>query len=107
VNINIQYQTEPKKLMYFYDAELALKTPISVGTETISSIAFPIVGIISFKVENDCVNRMTGIWYDINNTIYNLALKMPDLKGVDALRQGVSHGAISFKGTVAFNRWNA
>jgi hypothetical protein len=50
---------------------------------------------------------MTGIWYDINNTIYNLALKMPDLKGVDALRQAVSHGAISFKGTVAFNRWNA
>jgi hypothetical protein len=39
--------------------------------------------------------------------MYNLALKIPGLAGVDVLKNAVSNGSITFRGTIDFERWAA
>jgi hypothetical protein len=55
-------------------------------------------------MRNDEVNRMEGRWYDVDNSVYNLARRMPNLKGVQSLVEAVEKGAITFKGRLTFNR---
>jgi hypothetical protein len=107
VNINIQYQTNPMKLVYFYDADLELKKPLSNEPGASKKIAFPIVAVIDFKIENEKINKMSGIWYDVDNSMYNLALKIPGLAGIEALQSAVSRGSITFRGAIDFERWTA
>jgi hypothetical protein len=103
--LNIQYQTEPKKLVYFWDSDLELKQPIPDGAGSVQRISFPFVAVLDFKIENEQVNRMSGYWYDINNSLFNLAMKIGDLKGIEELKNAVSRGAITFKGSTEFTRW--
>lgn len=106
-NLNIQYQTEPMKLIYFYDTQLQLKKPVYDGAISLDKISFPIVTVLDFKIENEQVNTMTGYWYDINNSLFSLAHKMKDLRGLQELTEAVSRGAITFKGDIEFSRWSA
>jgi hypothetical protein len=106
VNINIQYQTSPMKLMYFYEADLELKKPLSEVPGALNKVIFPVVAVIEFKIENEKINKMSGVWYDIDNSMYSLALKMPGLVGIQALQNAVSHGSITFRGTIEFDRWH-
>jgi hypothetical protein len=64
----------------------------------------PFLGVLEIIVDNDQVNLMRGIWYDIDNTIYNLARRIPDMQGLEALEQAVQNGAVTFKGAIEFRR---
>jgi hypothetical protein len=106
-NLNIQYQTEPKKLVYFYDSEFRLKKPILDGALSTDKLSFPFVGVLDFKIENEEVTRMSGYWYDINNSLFNLAHKLRDLEGLEQLTEALSRGAMTFKGDMVFTRWTS
>jgi hypothetical protein len=50
------------------------------------------------------VNEMIGVWYDIDNSVLNLARRIPDLRGMDELVHQVEMGSITFKGALTFRR---
>jgi hypothetical protein len=78
-NVMIAFQGEPKKLIYFQDHELMLKNPVGTGSNQIASARFPFLGVLNINSRNDNIDEMTGLWYDIDNSILNLA-RMPALK---------------------------
>jgi hypothetical protein len=103
-NITLAYQGEPRKLIYFHEADLKLKEVIGEGSEQLTRINFPFLGILNILVENDVVNVMEGRWYDIDNSIYGLARRMSGLAGFQELTQAVENGAVTFKGLLEFKR---
>lgn len=103
-NVMIAFQGEPKKLIYFHDHELQLKQPIGVGPDQIVSAKFPFLGVLNINSINTDVNDMDGVWYDIDNSVFNLARRIPDLNGLDLLNDGIEKGAITFKGALSFKR---
>jgi hypothetical protein len=102
--VTLDYQGEPRKLIYFYDTALALKNPIGSGAGQLAAVNFPFVGILNVVVKNGEVNKMEGRWYDIDNAVYNLARQIPELKGFQELAQSVQSGAVTFKGDLEFAR---
>ena len=106
-NVMIAFQGEPKKLIYFQDHELMLKNPVGTGSEQISCARFPFLGVLNINSRNDNIDEMTGLWYDIDNSILNLARRMPALKGLDDLIHGIESGSITFKGPLSFTRLRA
>jgi hypothetical protein len=103
-NVMIAFQGEPKKLIYFHDHELQLRTPLGIGPEQIITARFPFLGVLNINSRNDAIDDMVGVWYDIDNSVFNLARRIPNLKGMDQLVSGVDSGSITFKGVLAFNR---
>jgi hypothetical protein len=101
-NVMIAFQGEPKKLIYFNDHELQLRTPVGSGNDV--TVKFPFLGVLNINSRNDTIDQMVGVWYDIDNSIFNLARRMPDLKGLDELTSGVDKGSITFKGALTFSR---
>jgi hypothetical protein len=106
-NVMIAFQGEPKKLIYFHDHELLLRNPVGSGSEQIVAARFPFLGVLNILSKNDATDEMTGVWYDIDNSIFNLARRIPDLKGLDELIDGVDRGSITFKGVLTFARLRA
>jgi hypothetical protein len=106
-NVIIAFQGEPKKLIYFQDHELMLKNPVGTGSNQIASARFPFLGVLNINSRNDNIDEMTGFWYDIDNSILNLA-RMPALKGLDDLVHGIESGSVTFEGRFrlpGFARW--
>jgi hypothetical protein len=103
-HITLAYQGEPRQLIYFHEPELSLKVTLGEGADQLTQIKFPFLGILQIKVQNDGVKRMEGRWYDVDNAIYNLARRIPDLKGFQVLSQAVEKGAVTFKGALTFER---
>jgi hypothetical protein len=103
-NVMIAFQGEPKKLIYFQDHDLTLRMPIGTGNNQIVSARFPMLGVLNINSRNDDIDEMSGLWYDIDNSIFNLARRMPDLKGLDELVHGIESGSITFKGALSFKR---
>lgn len=103
-NVMIAFQGEPKKLIYFQDHELQLRAPIGTGSDQIVAARFPFLGVLNINSRNDEIDEMTGVWYDIDNSIFNLARRIPDLKGMDDLTQGIEKGSITFRGVLSFGR---
>jgi hypothetical protein len=104
ITIMIAFASEPKKLIYFQDHELTLKTAIGVGANQIATARFPFLGVLNLHYRNDEVNEMSGLWYDIDNSVLNLARRIPDLKGMDELVRELEKGSITFKGPLSFRR---
>jgi hypothetical protein len=103
-NVMIAFVGEPKKLIYFQDNELTLKEPVGSGANQITTARFPFLGVLNIISENDQVSEMTGVWYDIDNSVLNLARRIPQLKGLDELVHQVEMGSITFKGALSFRR---
>jgi hypothetical protein len=103
-SITFGFQAEPKQLIYFHNVELALKQPIGQGSEQINQIKFPFMGILNIIIRQDKVDKMEGYWYDVDNTMYNLARRIPNLGGLTELTEKVEKGAVTFKGSLEFNR---
>lgn len=103
-NVLIAFQGEPKKLIYFQDHDITLKEPIGSGGNQITTVRFPFLGVLNINSRNDAIDVMTGLWYDIDNSIFNLARRMPDLKGLDQLMHEVDRGSVTFKGALSFRR---
>ncbi|TKW79536.1 MAG: hypothetical protein DI543_04720 [Bradyrhizobium icense] len=103
-NVMIAFVGEPKKLIYFQDNELTLKQPIGEGADRITTARFPFLGVLNVSSRNDQVNEMIGVWYDIDNSVLNLARRIPDLRGMDELVHQVEMGSITFKGALTFRR---
>jgi hypothetical protein len=101
-NVLIAFQGEPKKLIYFNDHELQLKS--SVGTGNDVTVKFPFLGVLTINSRNETIDEMTGLWYDIDNSIFNMAKQMPGLEGLNEITNGVEKGAITFKGALTFSR---
>jgi hypothetical protein len=101
-NVLIAFHGEPQKLIYFSDHELRLKQPVGAGKDL--SIKFPFLGVLNIISKNDAVDQMAGLWYDIDNSIFNLARKISNLNGIEKLVEGVENGALTFKGPLSFNR---
>jgi hypothetical protein len=47
---------------------------------------------------------MSGYWYDIENSIFGLARKMPQLEGLDSYKAAIEAGAKTFRGSLEFER---
>jgi hypothetical protein len=103
-NVMIAFASEPKKLIYFQDHELTLKQAIGIGANQIATARFPFLGVLNLHYRNDEVNEMSGLWYDIDNSVLNLARRIPDLKGMDELVRELEKGSITFKGPLSFRR---
>jgi hypothetical protein len=103
-HITIAYQGEPRQLIFFYEPDLPLKQPFGEGSDKVTSTKFPFLGILQIILKNDEVGRMEGRWYDVDNTIYHLARRKPDLKGFQSLATAVEKGAVTFKGALTFQR---
>ena len=103
-NVMIAFAGEPKKLIYFQDSELTLKAPVGSGPDSIATARFPFLGVLNINSRNDKIDEMTGVWYDIDNSVLNLARRIPDLKGMDELTRQVETGSITFKGALSFRR---
>ncbi len=103
-SLSIQYQTEPKQLMYFHDTQLRLRQPIVTDKETIDKISFPIVVVLEFSVKNEKVTMMSGTWYDVDNMIYYLATRLPMAQKAGELENALNFGATTFKGHVEFEK---
>jgi hypothetical protein len=94
-----------RKLIYFYETTLELKHPIGNPPDQITSVHFPFLGVLKMITEDDGrINEMTGHWYDINNSIYNLARRMQSLDGFEKLSEAVEQGAVTFGGELRFRR---
>jgi hypothetical protein len=65
---------------------------------------FPFLGVLNLISANDAINEMSGLWYDVDNSVLNLARRIPDLGGMDALMREVDKGSITFKGPLNFRR---
>jgi hypothetical protein len=103
-NIMLSYQSEPRELIYFHDLELALRTPIGYGADQIAKLRFPFLGMLTIIVRNEKVNRMEGHWFDIDNSIFNFARRIPGLNALQDVSQALERGAITFKGSLEFDR---
>jgi hypothetical protein len=103
-SITLGYQTTPTQLVYFHNTELALKSPVGEGADQVTSLKFPFLGVLNISVRNDQVNRMEGYWYDVDNSIYNLARRIPNLNGLHDLMEAVQKGTVTFKGLLEFDR---
>jgi hypothetical protein len=103
-SLSIQYQTEPKQLMYFHDTQLVLRQPIVTSDQTIDRISFPIVVILDFSVKNEQVTKMSGTWYDVDNMIYYIATRLPSVQKTEELKAALNSGATTFKGRVEFEK---
>jgi hypothetical protein len=84
--ITLGYQGQPRQLIYFHESELTLKDPIGSGVEELTKLKFPFLGVLDVLVKDGVVKAMEGRWYDIDNSMYNLARRIPDLKGFGELR---------------------
>ena len=73
-----------------------LKNPVGTGSNQIASAGFPFLGVLNINSRNDNIDEMTGLWYDIDNSILNLA-RMPALKGLDDLFHGIESGSVTFE----------
>jgi hypothetical protein len=60
--------------------------------------------VLNLHSRNDEINEMSGLWYDIDNSVLNLARRIPDLKGMDELVRELDKGSITFKGPLSFRR---
>ncbi|MCA1372057.1 MULTISPECIES: hypothetical protein [unclassified Bradyrhizobium] len=103
-NVMIAFVGEPKKLIYFQDHELTLREPIGTGPNQVTTARFPFLGVLNISTKNDEINEMSGLWYDIDNSVFNLARRIPDLRGMDDLMKELEKGSITFKGPLAFRR---
>lgn len=103
-NVMIAFAGEPKKLIYFHDYELTLREPIGSGPDQITTARFPFLGVLNISSKNDKIDEMKGVWYDIDNSVLNLARRIPDLKGMEKLIHEVETGSITFKGALTFRR---
>jgi hypothetical protein len=103
-NVMIAFVGEPKKLIYFQDNDLNLKEPIGSGPNQITTARFPLLGVLNISSRNDKIDDMTGVWYDIDNSVLNLARRIPNLRGMDELLHEVETGSITFKGALSFHR---
>jgi hypothetical protein len=103
-NVMIAFQGDPKKLIYFQDHDLTLRAPVGTGTNQIITVRFPFLGVLNINSRNEQIDEMSGLWYDIDNSIFSLARRMPGLKGLDELVQGIEQGSITFKGALSFKR---
>lgn len=101
-NVNIQFQTEPKKLIYFHEIDLQLKEPAQFS-RTEPKLTMPILGVLEFRVIDDKVNGMSGYWYDVNNTIWHL-LGPSKLFGSETIDAALAKGATTFRGALRFDR---
>ena len=84
-----------------------LKNPVGTGSNQVASARFPFLGVLNINSRNDNIDEMTGLWYDIDNSILNLA-RMPALKGLDDLVHGIESGSVTFEGRCrlpGFARW--
>jgi hypothetical protein len=104
VNVHIQYQTEPKQLMYFHETELRLREPIVGPGGTIEKVTIPIVVVVDFYVRDEKVTEMSGKWYDIDNMIYFLSTHVPATQNAEELKKALNYGATTFKGLVEFEK---
>jgi hypothetical protein len=97
-----------RKLVYFYEAQLELKTPVGAPPDNITKMDFPFLGVLTIKFDDEeKVNFMDGHWYDINNGVYNLARRMNTLDGLAQLSEAVEKGAATFGGATEFKRLQA
>lgn len=103
-NVIIAFNSTPKKLIYFFDNVLNLKRPIGSGSEMKVGISFPFLAVLNMSYINEKIDDMNGIWYDVDNTILNIAKKIPGLDGVEKLNEAVGQGAITFRGALNFHR---
>ncbi|MCP9626932.1 hypothetical protein NML43_07530 [Rhodopseudomonas palustris] len=93
-----------RKLIYFYEAELDLLEPIGMPPDQVSKVGFPFLGVLQLNFDNEKINSMTGYWYDINNSVFNLARRIDALTGFDELSLAVEKGAVTFGGRLEFSR---
>ena len=94
-----------RKLIYFYETELELKNPVGAPPDQIKTIGFPFLCVLKIDFDDsEKVNSMRGHWYDINNSIYNLARRFDNLTGLADLSEAVENGAVTFGGAVEFKR---
>lgn len=103
-NVMIAFVGEPKKLIYFQDNELTLRQPIGTGQHQITTARFPFLAVLNIVSDNDQIRDMTGVWYDIDNSVLGLARRIPNLKGMEDLVRQVEMGAVTFKGALSFHR---
>lgn len=103
-NVMIAFVGEPKKLIYFQDNELTLRLPVGDGPDKITTARFPFLGVLNISSRNDKIDDMRGVWYDIDNSVLNLAKRIPGLHGMDELMRQVETGSITFKGALSFQR---
>lgn len=103
-NVMIAFVGEPKKLIYFQDHDLTLREPVGIGQNQVTTARFPFLGVLNISSKNDEINEMSGLWYDIDNSVFNLARRMPELKGMDDLIKELEKGSITFKGPLSFRR---
>jgi hypothetical protein len=103
-NVMIAFVGEPKKLIYFQDHDLALRAPIGIGANQITAVRFPFLGVLNINSRDDEINEMQGLWYDIDNSVFNLARNIPGLKGMDELIKKLESGSITFKAPLSFRR---
>jgi hypothetical protein len=90
--------------VYYHESQISLRDPVGSGADEINKIILPFIGVLDFKVENEEVNWMSGYWYDIENSMYRLAQKIPNLKGYEDFKSSIESGARAFKGTLEFKR---
>ncbi|HXI06293.1 MAG: hypothetical protein ACRC1G_08675 [Bradyrhizobium sp.] len=103
-NVMIAFVGEPKKLIYFQDNDLMLKQPIGAGPNQITTARFPFLAVLNIISDNDEIKDMNGVWYDIDNSVLNLARRIPNLKGMEELIRQVEMGSVTFKGALSFHR---
>lgn len=101
------YAGEPRKLIYFYEAQLQLKTPVGEGAEQTNKVEFPFLGVLRLVFDNEEINVMDGYWYDVDNVIYGLARRIKSLAGYQELAAAVEKGAVTFRGVLQFRRLKA
>jgi hypothetical protein len=103
-SVMIAFQGEPNKMIYFQDHDLQLRTPVGSGSDQVVSVRFPFLGVLNIISRSGEINEMTGVWYDIDNSIFNLARRIPGLKGFEDLAHDIEAGSVTFKGALAFTR---
>jgi hypothetical protein len=89
----------------FSGSRADVKNPVGTGSNQIASARSPFLGVLNINSRNDNIDEMTGLWYDIDNSILNLA-RMPALKGwtiwFTTLKAVRSHSRARLPG---FARW--
>jgi len=103
-HITLSYRSEPRQLIYFHEFDLLLKQTVGEGPAATSKYHFPFLGILTLPLASDEIKEMSGRWYDIDNTIFNLAAHIPNLKGFDEISKSVNEGRITFKGDLRFTK---
>lgn len=103
-HITLSYSGEPRQLIYFHEFDLLLNDPIGEGSAKITKYTFPFLGILNISSKADEIKEMHGRWYDINNTVFDLARHKPNLKGFKELSEAVEGGRLTFKGDLRFKK---